>query len=84
MVVVLVKRAMQGDTVRLEQQILQCVHSRQAQRPIDAVGQVGIVEDDVQAERFCTQCDSTPDASQANQAKCVTANPGASLKMERK
>ena len=44
MVVVLVESAVKGDTVGLEQQVLQGVHSVQAEGLLNAVRKVGVVE----------------------------------------
>lgn len=44
MVVVLVESAVEGHTVGLKQQVLQGVHSIQAERLLNAVRKVGVVE----------------------------------------
>ena len=55
MVVVLVEGAVEGDAVRLEQEVLQGVDPLQAQRLLDTVRQVGVVEYHVQAKRLGSQ-----------------------------
>lgn len=49
-VVVLIEGAVKRDAVRLKEQVLQCVHSGQSKGLVNAVGQVGVVEDDVETE----------------------------------
>lgn len=49
-VVVFVQVAVQGDAVALVEQVLQGVDPLDAQRALQAVLQVGVVEDDVEAE----------------------------------
>ena len=56
-VVVLIQVAVQRHAVALEQQILKRVQSRDAERPLNAVRQVRIVEADVEAEHFGALCD---------------------------
>lgn len=49
-VVVFVQVAVQGDAVALVEQVLQGVDALDAQRALQAVLQVGVVEDDVEAK----------------------------------
>ena len=51
-VVVLVEVAVQGHAVALVEQVLQRVDPLHAQRALQAVLQVGVVEDDVEAEHL--------------------------------
>lgn len=51
-VVVFVQVAVQGDTVALVEQVLQGVDALDAQRALQAVLQVGVVENDVEAKNF--------------------------------
>ena len=62
-VVVLVEGAVEGDAVRLEEQVLQRVDALQPERLLDAVRQVRVVEDDVEAERLRPQGDRRTDAT---------------------
>ncbi len=55
-VVVFVQVAVQGDAVALVEQVLQGVDALDAQRALQAVLQVGVVEDDVEAEDFGPHC----------------------------
>jgi len=80
--VVLVERAMQWDAVGLEKQVLQRVDASEAQRLVDAVGQVGIVEDDVEAERLCPQGHGASNAAQSDQAQGVAADACTALLRE--
>lgn len=51
-VVVFVQVAVQGDAVALVEQVLQGVDTLDAQRALQAVLQVGVVENDVEAKHF--------------------------------
>lgn len=71
---------MERDAVRLEEQVLQGVHPRQPQALLDAVGQVGVVEDDVEAEGLRPQGHRRADPAEADDAERVAAYPGAPLR----
>lgn len=79
MVVVFVEGAVQRDAVGLKEQVLQSVYPRQPQALLDAVGQVGIVEDDVEAEGLRPQGHRRTDPAEPDDAERVTAYPGAPL-----
>ena len=51
-VVVFVQVAVQGHAVALVEQVLECVDSLNAQRALQAVLEVGVVEDRVEAKRL--------------------------------
>lgn len=51
----LVETAMQGDTVGVDEQVLQGGHALEAQRALHTVGQVGIVEQHPKAKGLCSQ-----------------------------
>ena len=59
----LVEGAVEGDAVRLEEQVLQRVDALQPERLLDAVRQVRVVEDDVEAERLRPQGNRRTDAT---------------------
>ena len=59
----LVEGAVQRDAVRLEEQVLQRVDALQPERLLDAVRQVRVVEDDVEAERLRPQGNRGTDAT---------------------
>lgn len=51
-----VQVAVQGDAVALVEQVLQGVDALDAQRALQAVLQIGVVEDDVEAENLGSHC----------------------------
>ena len=57
-VVVLVEGAVEGDAVRLEEQVLQRVDALEAQALLNPIGQVGVVEDHVEPKGFRSQSHS--------------------------
>ena len=63
MVVVFIESAVQGHTVRLEQQVLQGVDSLQAEGLLDTVRQVGVVEYHIQAKRLGSQGNGRTDTA---------------------
>ena len=54
-VVVFVEAAVQGHTVRVEEQVLQGIDPLQPQSSLNTVQQVGVVEDHVKAKGFSSQ-----------------------------
>lgn len=80
MMVVLVKRTMQWYAVGLEKQILQRVDTCETQWLVDAVGQVGVVKDDVEAKSLCPQSHGTSDSAQTHQAQRVAADTCTALR----
>ena len=63
MVVVFIESAVQGHTVRLEQQVLQGVDSLQPQGLLDAVRQVGVVEYHIEPKCLGSQGYCRPDTT---------------------
>lgn len=64
MMVVLVQVAVQGDAVALVEQVLQGVDALHAQRALQSVLQVWVVEDDVEAEHL------SPDGHRLTRTTC--------------
>ena len=54
----LVEGAVEGDAVRLEEQVLQRVDALEAQALLNPIGQVGVVEDHVEPKGFRSQSHS--------------------------
>lgn len=74
--IVLIKAAVQRDTVALEEQVLQIVDPFDAEGPFDAVSKVGIVETDAESERLSSNCHRRADATCGE--SCISLEAGRS------
>lgn len=63
MVVVFIQTAVEGYTVAVEQQVLQGAHPLEPEGTLDAIREVRVVENDVEAKGLCPQCNRLPDSS---------------------
>ena len=73
MMVLFVEGAVQRNAVGLKEQILQGVDSGQAQRLLNAVRQVRVIEDHLEAEHFRSQGDSGTDSAETHDAQRIVA-----------
>lgn len=70
---------MQWNAVRMEEELLKSVDAIEAEWFLDTVGQIWIVEADVETEGFGSQRHRTTNPTESYDAKCVAAYPRATL-----
>lgn len=59
---------MQRDAIRVEEELLESVDAIQTERFLNAIGQIWIVEADIESKGFGSQCHCTADATESDDA----------------